>query len=280
MRYSEVIFTITKGEEWQKDLLIQDLAFLGFDSFEDREQGFAAYIPEAQFDEGSLNSLLFNQSPHFEVDYVYREIKQENWNAVWESNFQPIVIDKRVYVRASFHPVRPAYPLEIVIDPKMAFGTGHHQTTSMMIRLMLELDFKHQRVLDMGCGTGILSILAAKLGADEVMAIDNDPVCEASTQENVSINSVNEVYSFCGSTDLIRDKKFGIVLANINRNILLDHLEAYKDSLLPGGHLLMSGFYEGDDLNMLVSQATLLGLMVEKTLSDQSWAAIILRNVR
>lgn len=280
MRYSEVIFTIKKGEEWQKDLFIQDLAYLGFDCFEDRDGGFAAYIPEAQFDEGALTSLLFSQSPGFDVDYSYREIKQENWNSVWESNFQPIVIDHHVYVRASFHPQLSEYPIEIVIDPKMAFGTGHHQTTSMMIRMMLDMDFKGQEVLDMGCGTGILSILAEKLGAKGVLAIDNDPVCQASTQENVEINRVHQVQSLCGSIDLIHERKFGIILANINRNILLDHMETYKNSLLPEGKLLMSGFYEGDDLSMLVTQAELLGLELEQSLSDQAWAAIRLRNVR
>ncbi|HZH54729.1 MAG TPA: 50S ribosomal protein L11 methyltransferase [Sphingobacteriaceae bacterium] len=280
MRYSEVIFTIKKGEEWQKDLLIQDLATLGFDSFEDREIGFAAYIPEAQFDEGALNSLLFNQSPDFVVDYSYREIKQENWNAVWESNFQPIVIDEHVYVRASFHPAAPEYPLEIVIDPKMAFGTGHHQTTSMMMRLMLGLDFKGESVLDMGCGTGILSILAAKMGAKAVLAIDHDPVCQASTQENILLNKVKAIQTLCGSIDLIDGKKFGIILANINRNILLDQLPAYARSLHPGGHLLMSGFYEGEDLKMIVDQATEFGLAVEKTLIDLKWTAVKMRNVK
>lgn len=280
MRYSEVIFTIKKGEEWQKDLLIQDLALLGFDSFEDRESGFAAYIPEAQFDEGALNSLLINQAPDFEVDYSYREIKPENWNAVWESNFQPIVIDEHVYIRASFHPAQSEYPLEIVIDPKMAFGTGHHQTTSMMIRLMLGLDFKGESVLDMGCGTGILSILAAKMGAKAVLAIDHDPVCQASTEENININKVEAIQTLCGSIDLIEGKKFGIILANINRNILLDQLQAYASSLHPGGHILMSGFYEGEDLKMIVDQATELGMTVEKTLIDQRWTAVKMRNVK
>ena len=155
MRYSEVMFTIKKGAEWQKDLLIQELAGLGFDTFEDREQGFAGYIPTAQLDEVSLDHLLYHQDPSLEVEYTAKELKQENWNAVWESNFQPILIDNQVYVRATFHASKPELPVEIVIDPKMAFGTGHHETTSMMVRLLMTMDLQGKKVLDMGCGTGI-----------------------------------------------------------------------------------------------------------------------------
>src|SRR5690606_13495459 len=191
MRYCEVIFTCKGGEVWQKDLLIQDVAALGFDTFEDRENGFSGYLPYAQFDASSLDQLLIGQAEGFLVDYEYREIQHENWNAVWESNFQPIVVADRCYVRATFHEARPEFPLEIVIDPKMAFGTGHHQTTAMMMEYILEQDsLQGLSVLDMGCGTGILAILAGKLGANPILAIDYDPICVESTIENVQLNNI------------------------------------------------------------------------------------------
>lgn len=274
MKYSEVIFTITKGEDWQKDLLMQELAGLGFDSFEDHDQGFSGFIPTAQFDPHAVYQLLIHQDPGFEVDFEHKEIEVQNWNAVWESNFHPIVIGNQVYVRATFHPSRSEFPYEIIIDPKMAFGTGHHQTTSMMIRLLLAIDVQGKQVLDMGCGTGILAMMASKLGAEFIVAIDNDPICQENTMENALKNGVENIQALCGSQELIGERRFDLILANITRNIILDHLPAYVSSLEAGGNLLLSGFYDGADADLVVEKAGSLGLKLVGKLTDQSWCAI------
>jgi len=273
MKYSEVIFTCKGGADWHRELLVQDLANIGFDTFEEREAGFAAYIASEQFDAPLLESLLIRQPPGFEVNYTRREIAPQNWNAVWESNFEPVVIADQCYVRATFHSPRPDYPYEIVIDPKMAFGTGHHQTTSLMMRYMLETAFAGKNVLDMGCGTGILAILAAKLGATQVLAIDNDPVCVASVAENKKLNDVEHIEARCGTADLISGMQFDIILANINRNILLDQLSSYAQCLGVEGELYISGFYDGDDLHTLKTAAMGYNLHHRGHKEQNGWAA-------
>jgi len=273
MKYTEVAFTCRGGEEWQKDLLIQDLAKLGFDIFEEREEGFAGFIASANFDNDAVDLLLLQQPEGFLVSYTHRDIEPQNWNSLWESNFNPIEIDQRCYVRATFHDARPEYPFEIVIDPKMAFGTGHHQTTSMMMRLLLELDVAGKAVLDMGCGTGILGILAAKKHAASVMAIDNDEICCSSAHENALLNGISAMDVKCGSVDLIKGSKFNIILANINRNVLIEHLPYYAQALVKDGVLLISGFFLGDDLGALTTEASRWGLHSEAHLADGNWAA-------
>src|SRR5690606_23431072 len=273
MTYSEVVFSCTGGEDWHQDILINDLGDLGFDTFEDREGGFAAYIASAQLDRSALESLLIHQPVGFEVSYVVTEIEPQNWNSVWERNFEPVVVADQCYVRATFHPPAPHYPYEIVIDPKMAFGTGHHQTTSLMMRQMLTETFEGRKVLDMGCGTGILAILASKLGAAEVLAIDNDPVCVDSVEENKIRNDAAHIATACGSADLIQGRRFDVVLANINRNILLDQLEDYARSLVAGGILYMSGFFEEHDLDVLKHAAVRYGLTYTTHETMDSWAA-------
>src|ERR1700730_1959313 len=165
MNYYELRFTTKPIEEYQQDLLINELAEIGFDTFEEVEQGFKAYIPSADFNQALLEEHLVPYHAMFDFTYDVNVIPQKNWNQVWESNFEPIQIRDKIYVRATFHPQKPEFPYEIVIDPKMAFGTGHHETTSMMMDLMLDADLKDKKMLDMGCGTGILAILASKLGA-------------------------------------------------------------------------------------------------------------------
>lgn len=246
---------------------------MGFDTFEPRADGFAAYIASAQLDLTALELLLINQPAGFEVTYVVNEILPQNWNSVWERNFEPVVVADQCYVRATFHPAAPEYPYEIVIDPKMAFGTGHHQTTSLMMRQMLVGAFGGKSVLDMGCGTGILAILAAKLGAAQIYAIDNDPVCIASVEENKIRNGAAHIITACGSVELIRNRQYDAILANINRNILLDQLSDYSLTLIPNGTLYMSGFYERHDLDVLKSAAERYALVYEGHEASDGWVA-------
>ncbi|RYE35107.1 MAG: 50S ribosomal protein L11 methyltransferase, partial [Sphingobacteriaceae bacterium] len=218
MNYIELLFTTIFQEDYQQDLLMNALAEAGCDTFEELDFGFKAYMPSASFNKEKLDNQLepFHQLLTF--SYEVNLIPQKNWNEVWESNFNPIQIKDQIWVRATFHEPKPDFLFEIVIDPKMAFGTGHHQTTAMMLDFMLDIVFTGKKVLDMGCGTGILAILAAQKGATEVTAIDYDPVCCESTTENAGLNHVDNIKVLCGSKEAIPEAAFDIILANINRN--------------------------------------------------------------
>jgi len=273
MNYKELIFTVVSEEDFHKDLLINALGEIGFDTFEETDLGFTAYIPSDNFNQEQLDAALEPYRDMINFSYEANLIPQKNWNEVWESNFEPLEIGDKCFVRATFHEPRPEFPYEIVIDPKMAFGTGHHQTTSMMMELMLEEDFKGKKVLDMGCGTGILAILASMLGATDVMAIDYDPVCFASTEENARINHTPHIRVACGSKEAIPQEKYDVILANINRNILLDQLETYAQALEPSGILFMSGFYQEPDLVIISEAASRLGLKYVEHRTRQNWVA-------
>lgn len=273
MNYYELLFTVIGAEDYQQDLLINELAEVGFDTFEETELGFKAYIAADQFDQAVLDERLADYHDQFSFSYEINLIPQKNWNEVWESNFEPIQIGDQVWVRATFHEARPDFPYEIVIDPKMAFGTGHHQTTAMMMSLMLEADFKDKEVLDMGCGTGILAILASKLGAKSITAIDYDPVCYESTIENSGLNGADNIKTLCGSKEVIPDETYDIILANINRNILLDQMQRYGEVLKAGGEIFFSGFYESPDLEIITEEAAKHGLKYISHKKLKDWVA-------
>src|ERR1700712_3134178 len=273
MNYYELLFTTITTEDYQQDLLINALGGIGFDTFEELDFGFKAYIPETDFNQQLLNETLFPYRDMFAFSYEATLIPQKNWNEVWESNFEPIEIGDKIYVRATFHPAKPAFPYEIVIDPKMAFGTGHHQTTSMMLELMLENNFEGKKVLDMGCGTGILAIMAAKLKAAEITAIDYDPVCFDSTIENAALNNITNITALCGSKEAIPDEQYDIILANINRNILLDQMQRYSEVLKPDGEIYLSGFYETPDLDIITDEARKYGIKYISHKKDKEWVA-------
>lgn len=273
MDYKELTFTVASSEDYHQDLLIDALAQIGFDSFEEMDTGFKAYVPSSAFSQDDLTHVLSAFEELFSFSYSSKFIPQTNWNEVWESNFQPIEVGGACYIRATFHDAHPEYPYEIVIDPKMAFGTGHHQTTALMMEFMLKQNFSKKKVLDMGCGTGILAILASKLGAGEVIAIDYDEVCFASTVENSALNRIDNIVALCGSKEVIPNLSFDIILANINRTILLDQIETYAERLSNDGALFLSGFYEGTDLNMLVEKANLFGLEYVTHHELNTWVA-------
>ncbi|HXH99340.1 MAG TPA: 50S ribosomal protein L11 methyltransferase [Sphingobacteriaceae bacterium] len=272
MNYKEFIFTIISEEDYHRDLLIHALGNIGFDTFEETDSGFKAYIPSDLANQKQLDEVLLSFEGDFNFSYLVNLIPQKNWNTLWESNFKPLTIGS-CYVRATFHTPHPEFPYEIIIDPKMAFGTGHHETTAMMMELMLEEDFKDKQVLDMGCGTGILAILASRLGAKQVVAIDNDPVCFDSTLENVQLNKIDNITAVCGSREVIPKEKFNIILANINRNILLDQLPQYKENLAPGGILFLSGFFDSPDLEIIDKKAEELQLKFVTKSKQKEWVA-------
>lgn len=273
MQYSSVTFSSVSLLDWQKDILISDLADIGFDTFEDREDGFVGYIPSANLNIAGIDGVLMSNAFASGVQYKIEEIEDRNWNELWESNFQPIIVDDQCYVRATFHDSRPEFPYEIVIEPKMAFGTGHHQTTSLMLSYLLEAEVAGKSVIDMGCGTGILAILAAKLGAGHTAAVDYDDVCVASVHENTQLNGIDHIQASLGSAEQLQGKTFDIILANINRNILLEHLSAYSAALPSGGQLFLSGFYDGEDLEMLKQKAAQNGLTFDNKKVKDNWCA-------
>lgn len=251
MQYMQVTFNFETIAEYQRDLLINDLAGIGFNTFEDTSNGFSAFIEEVSFEESALKEVLGSYEQELSFSYEVTEIEGENWNEQWEKNFEPLVISDQCYVRATFHAPQPQYPYEIVIDPKMAFGTGHHQTTTMVMEYILSLNVAGKDILDMGCGTGILAFLAAKKGAANLTAIDYDQVCYDSTIENAALNKIDNIEIICGGKEVIPQKSFDIILANINRNILLDQIPVYAEVLKSEGEIIFSGFYENPDLDMI-----------------------------
>lgn len=273
MSYKELVFTLISDEEYQQDLLIHTLGELGFDTFEETDFGFKAYIPSVNFNQINIDENLKPLHEMFAFSYEVNIIPQKNWNEVWESNFEPIQISNKLYVRATFHEPKQNFDHEIVIDPKMAFGTGHHQTTAMVLAYLLEIDVMNKNILDMGCGTGILAILASKLGATSLTAVDYDQLCYDSTLENSNLNHIANIEVLLGSKEAIPNQQYDVILANINRNILLDQLEKYAQVLKPEGVVLLSGFYETPDLDIITDEARKYGLKYIQHKKTDQWVA-------
>lgn len=268
--YLELNFTI-KPKRPAEEILIFQLAEIGFESFVDTEEGLLAYIPAESFKESSLNALPILKDEYVSIKWTLTNIPAQNWNAEWESSFEPIVIGNECCIRAPFHKEQPVKH-DIIIEPKMSFGTGHHATTSLMIKKLLELDVANKPVLDMGCGTGVLAILAAKLGASPVIAIDIDEWSYINTKENIVINNA-DVIVYKGSAELLEGKIFHTILANINRNVLLADIKAYTSSLESNGNLVMSGFFE-TDIPAIISEAEKNGLKLEDKQTENTWALL------
>jgi ribosomal protein L11 methyltransferase len=274
MNYIEVTFTTPDSEA--SEIMMAELAELGFESFAEIDHGFIGYIPEKDFSEKT--TLEISKKVSEKASFNFKIIKEKNWNEVWESNFEPVVIGDLCVIRAPFHEPIPGNKYEIIIEPKMSFGTGHHETTSMMISLMGELDLKNQSVLDMGCGTGILAILAAKMGAASVLAIDNDEWAYNNSLENIEKNAAGHVNILLGDASLLlkaNSEKFDIVLANINRNILLADIEKYSLVMKPDSRLLLSGFYNIDRESIL-NHAGQFSLKEIRSLTQNNWMALVL----
>ncbi|UBZ05571.1 50S ribosomal protein L11 methyltransferase [Salegentibacter mishustinae] len=254
------------------EILVAELGYLGFESFVEEEDGITAYIPAEEYEDDLLAGVHILQSEDFEITYSKGEIEQVNWNEEWEKNFSPIMVDDICSVRAPFHP-EPEVEYDIVIEPKMSFGTGHHATTHMMIQHILKNDWNDKAVLDMGCGTGVLAILASLKGAKFVDAIDIDNWCYQNTMENVGRNDCDNINVEEGGAELLQDRKYDMILANINRNILLRDLPIYVDCLNKGGDLFLSGFYE-EDIPVIKETCTNLSLTYIEHFERSNWVAV------
>lgn len=266
--YIELAVKVSPLEPF-RDLFIAQLGAVGFESFSETEEGFAAYILKEDYSASAAMEQM--QWDGVTVSVKEQEIEQVNWNAEWERNFNPIEVDGRVYIRAPFHAERAGFEYAMLIEPKMSFGTGHHQTTHMMIQWLLETPSNHADVLDMGCGTGILGILAGMRGAKSVHGIDVDTWCIENTLENAQRNGVAMTADLGGSEVL--SGTYDLILANINLNVLLADIAHYEKALRTGGNIFFSGFYE-DNVPTLRAAAEALGLSFEGVKAREQWRSI------
>ncbi len=278
MNYIAVDVTIAPYQQETAEILTALLSELPFESFEDTPNGFKAYCQEDVYNEGETKEMLQSLTIEgVEISFEATAIPKVNWNAEWEKNFfNPIVIGNDCLIRSTFHKNTPATKYEIVIDPKMSFGTGHHSTTTLMVQQLLRMELEQKSLLDMGCGTGILAILARMRGAQPVTAIDIDEWSVENTGENLQLNSTTDIEVKLGGAEAIGNQSFDIILANINRNILLNDMHVYTRALQPGGTLLMSGFYE-IDLSLIQEEALKNGLtfVSHEVLKDWTVAVFI-----
>jgi len=264
-------FTI-EPKELGSEILVAELGEKAFESFTETENGISAFVKKDLWDENILDDIYILQSEEFKIEYTIEEIDQVNWNEEWEKNFEPIDVDGKCHVRAPFHEKTNA-EFDIVIEPKMSFGTGHHETTHMMIQHLLEMDVKGLKTLDMGCGTAILAILAEMKGAEPIDAIDIDNWCYLNSIENAERNNCKHISVYEGDAALLAGKKYDLIIANINRNILLNDMQAYVDALNPKGIILFSGFYE-EDIPFIDASCVEKGLTYVKKLQRNNWVSL------
>jgi len=273
-KYYEITVTFSETNPW-KEIFVSLLADLGCESFADGETDdiLLAYIAESLYNEEKIKDFFEIYSIETNFRYRINEIEQQNWNAVWESNYQPVMIAGRCFIRAPFHaPAVAEY--EIVIEPKMSFGTAHHETTSLMIEFLLEENLQNKSVLDMGAGTGILAILAHLRGAKPVTAIDNNEWAYLNNIENNTRNNAETIKVKLGDVALLDGyEKYDVIIANINRNILLNDLPAYINVLNKNGIIFLSGFYAGKDLEIISQKCNELGLKLVSVKEKNRWCA-------
>jgi len=255
------------------EILIAFLSELPFDTFQENDKGFEGYIPESEYS-GGIDEHLENLAERFDFTFQKSLIKSKNWNSVWESNFEPIVVGDFCGIRADFHQPISNVNHEIIINPKMAFGTGHHETTYMVIQMMETLDFADRKVLDYGCGTGILAILAAKLYAKTIDAVDIEIQSFENTIENAAVNSVQNINTMHGTLENVKRQGFETILANITRNLILDTLGSLSKKLLKNGNLIVSGILKKDE-QILVEKALKTGFTLEKTILKNNWVCLL-----
>ena len=276
MKYFEVIFTTAPCNETVNDVVSALAGEIGFESFVEWENGVQAYVQQSLFDEEALKDMVTNfPLPDTQISYEIKEAEDKDWNEEWEKNFfQPIVIGDRCCIHSTFHKDTPHTEYEILINPQMAFGTGHHETTSSIICELLDADLQGKSVLDMGCGTSILAILASMRGANPVTAIDIDDWCVNNSRDNIQLNGIDNITVELGDAHLLEGREpFDVIIANINRNILLADMDRYAVCMQKGSELFMSGFYV-QDIPVIREKAESLGMTFVHHREKNNWAAV------
>ena len=279
MDYIELTLKITPRDPWS-EIIMTELSDLGYESFVETEEGILAYarVIDVDINHPCQGSSIDSSEKDFDVDVEVKIIPQQNWNAVWESDFHPVFVDDQLTILAPFHDVHEAKGLVVWIAPKMSFGTGHHQTTWMMSKALLELQRVPNTVLDMGTGTGVLAIIAEKQGAREIVAVDIEEWSVENTAENAERNQCTHIETICGDVDVLAGRQFELILANINKNVLKAHMSAYAEMLVPSGTLMISGFFE-TDVDELVAVASRYGFTHTGTLTKETWASLTFKKI-
>ena len=268
MNYIQVDIKLSEKEPYS-DIITAKLNEIEFESYQQTDSGLQAYIQKIHFDEELLNDAFKILDKQVDFDFAVKEIQQQNWNASWEASFDPVYINEQCVIRADFHaPIN--LPFELIITPKMSFGTGHHSTTFLIANELFEIELKEKSVLDMGSGTGLLSILSEKLGAKNCIGIDIDYWADKNAKENAVLNACKKTEFELGGVSKIEDRKFDIILANINRNIILADLEKYCSALNPEGDIFLSGFYKKDEY-LIVEKAAELSLKLIVSKEKENW---------
>lgn len=268
-----ITLQITCDDE-KRELLIAELSLFPFDAFEETDSGLLASCEEIYWEPDEVKAVL----ARYKVDYVEERVEKVNWNEEWEKNYDPVVVEDQCIVRAAFHQPRPEFPYEIIITPKMSFGTGHHATTYQVLHYQLRMNHTGKRVLDVGCGTGALAIMACKRGAADVTAVDIDAWCIENSTENFALNDCSFIDLKLGGIEEVPESaSFDIILANINKNVLLEQMADYQKRLASGGTLILSGFY-AEDLSDLLHLAERLGMSKADQSEKDRWAMLVLRN--
>jgi ribosomal protein L11 methyltransferase len=275
MEYTEVDIRLKEVNPFA-DILVAKLNEIEFESYVEDENGVKAYVQTQLLNKDAVKEIISEISDLTELSFTINKVKQENWNAQWESNYSPVVINKDCVIRAHFHNPFPDFKHEIIITPKMSFGTGHHETTSLMMNEMFALDFKGKSVLDMGSGTGILAILASKLGAENLVGIDFDEWAFINAQENAELNNISNIQFVHGDATAVGKAKYDVILANINRNIILNDIEIYVGAMDDSAEILLSGFLK-EDISLILEKTKQLGLKLVVSKNKNKWQILHLK---
>ena len=278
MVYIEVTFTLTPWSETAQDILTALAGDIGFESFVEEENLLKGYIQQKLYDEEAIKAVIADfPLPDVAIAYTVQEQEDKDWNEEWEKNFfQPIVIGDKCVIHSTFHKDIPQMEYDILINPQMSFGTGHHETTNLIVSRLLETELKEKSVLDMGCGTSILAILAAKRGASPITAIDIDDWCVSNSADNIRLNNIDCINVRLGDADVLRTERptFDLIIANINRNILTTDMDAYALCMKPGNRIFLSGFYV-DDIPIIQQSLTANGLTFVEHHENNRWAMVV-----